>query len=184
MTRRPAHRHPGLRPRQPPGPGVSSTRSAASAAAVGTAPRHLRHFGSFTSPWEMGEWARVVARLSEWLRRHDLTPGHHHYLPFRPQLDRKGRFRNLSEAGCGEHVLSRLSSLLRVDVSYSLERSHKETSLLQGVSSILYFHVVVLLHFAMLLGSSSKYYCKEQRHFRLPMKFSTCLSTYPAIRAA
>ena len=102
-ARHPAHHHPGLRPRRPLMPGSSGARrAAASAAAAKTAPRHFRHLGGVTSPWETGVWGRGVARLSAWLRRHDLTPGHHHYLSFRPQLDRKGRFRNLSEAECEE----------------------------------------------------------------------------------
>ncbi|KAF2764535.1 TrkH-domain-containing protein, partial [Teratosphaeria nubilosa] len=57
--------------------------------------RH-RGLGAPSAPWETDTWRRYFPRPWRWLDEQGLAPEHHHYLSFSPQLDQRGRFRQLS----------------------------------------------------------------------------------------
>ncbi|KAI1085549.1 cation transport protein-domain-containing protein [Whalleya microplaca] len=59
---------------------------------------YQQRFGGISTPWETTVWRSIVLKLSQWARKSDLTPGHHHYLSFEPHLDGRGRFRNLTSS--------------------------------------------------------------------------------------
>ncbi|KAI9695015.1 MAG: hypothetical protein M1822_000632 [Bathelium mastoideum] len=61
---------------------------------------HRHGYGGFPTPWETETWRKYV-RLPDRFHKQP-QPSDHHYLSFEPELDRRGRFRNLTSEQLAE----------------------------------------------------------------------------------